>query len=175
MTKQERELSRKFPQKHRRRKDRLLLQEWISANIKIQYFILRDLRAPGWTYSDVFLYAENYDGTTVNDAVYERNKRVEDRFSITIEFFCDDDVANDVRKLIMTDDCPYDVVFMPGTKVTSFVQSGYLEDLNTLKYCDFTKNYWDQNCYNTLSLGGKYIIWWAISARPCCRVRGRVF
>ena len=109
----------------------------------------------GWTYSDVFLYAENYDGTTVNDAVYERNKRVEDRFSITIEFFCDDDVANDVRKLIMTDDCPYDVVFMPGTKVTSFVQSGYLEDLNTLKYCDFTKNYWDQNCYNTLSLGGK--------------------
>ena len=109
----------------------------------------------GWTYSDIFLFAENYSGDTVNDAVYERNKTVEDRFSIRIEFYCDDNVAQDVRKLIMTDDCPYDVVYMAGTKVTSFVQSGYLKDLNELKYCDFTKEYWDQNCYKTLSIGGK--------------------
>ena len=109
----------------------------------------------GWTYSDPFLFAENYTGDTINDAVYERNKQVEDRFSITLEFYNNDSVASDVRKLIMTDDNPYDVVFLGGNQVTAMVQTGYLKDLNELQYCDFTQPYWDQNCYNELSINGK--------------------
>ena len=42
-----------------------------------------------------------------------------------------------------------------GSQVMGMMQSGYLKDLNELKYCDFTKEYWDQNCYKTLSIGGK--------------------
>ena len=109
----------------------------------------------GWTYSDPFLFADSYTGDTVNDAVYERNKQVEDRFGITLEFYCNDNVVSHVRKLIMTDDNPYDAMFMQGSQVIGMLQSGYLKDLNELKYCDFTKDYWDQNCYRDLSVGGK--------------------
>ena len=126
------------------------LNEYAGTTVKIAM-----PAASGTTYCDMFLYAENYTGDTINDAVYERNQMVEDRFGITLEFYSSETVAQDLRKLIMTDDNPYEIAFINGVNLSSLLQSGYLKDLNELKYCDFSKEYWDQNCYENLSFGGK--------------------
>ena len=126
------------------------LNEYKGTTVKIAMPLAAET-----TYCDMFLYAQNYTGDTVNDAVYERNKKVEDRFGITLEFYSSETVAPDLRKLIMTDDNPYEIAFINGVHLSSLLQSGYLKDLNELKYCDFTKEYWDQNCYENLSFGGK--------------------
>ena len=111
--------------------------------------------ASGTTYCDMFLYAEDYTGDTINDAVYERNQMVEDRFGIELEFYSSETVAQDLRRLIMTDDNPYEVAFVSGVNLNMLLQSGYLKDLNELTYCDFTQPYWDQNCYENMSFNGK--------------------
>ena len=54
--------------------------------------------ASGTTYCDMFLYAEDYTGDTINDAVYERNQMVEDRFGIELEFYSSETVAQDRRR-----------------------------------------------------------------------------
>ena len=110
---------------------------------------------------EVFVEAEN--GDIVNDAIYRRNKMVEDRLNIKIrpigkfdaswptgyEFF------NDLKKIIAAGDDEYDIVFGFAGLIPSYAMQGLFLGTNGLPYIDHEKPWWSTNFKEEMSIGGK--------------------
>ena len=95
---------------------------------------------------------------TINDAVYRRNMMVEERFGITMEVTQSYDwvyVVPQLTDLVMSDIDYYDMACVSGGRTAEAVLQGVFIDLNLLPYTDFTRSYWDQSCYQQLSIAHK--------------------
>jgi len=57
-----------------------------------------------YAYDEVYVYTEEYDGEVVNDAIYDRNRAVEEKFNIDIEATFNETVSQTAQKSIMAND-----------------------------------------------------------------------
>jgi len=107
------------------------------------------------------LYAESVNGDLINDAVYERNSYLTEKYNFTINETRSEDSsaagfpANIIRPIIMAQEDLYDVIYDSLTFTSPMAQEKMLFDLYDLPYIEFSKPYWDQNSNNDLSIGNK--------------------
>ena len=117
----------------------------------------RSLVREGWTIYwycvDVFAEAEN--GEPVNDAVYRRNRILEDKFNIEISEIRQGDVAGFAQKLIKSGSDDFDVMYPTMTGAGTLIQNGYLLNLYEVPYLDFTKPWWNKTANDSITIGGK--------------------
>lgn len=114
---------------------------------------------------DMFIYmdAEELNGEVLNDALYNRNRAIEDKLNCKIyekEIECD--AANTVTLLtdeaktsIMSGSDDYDVMFLPISRDISLVTQGYLLDLKELPQLQLQEDWWDQVVIDATTLNGK--------------------
>ncbi|MBQ8641733.1 MAG: hypothetical protein IJ480_05890 [Clostridia bacterium] len=142
-----------------------------------------DETEPGWEYPDVDYQGGEYrilnfdqlwnmyihmdspelTGEPLNDAVYNRNRAIEDELNcVIIEKELECDSANTVTLLtdeaktsIMSGSDDYDVMFLPIQRDISLVTEGYLLDLMAIPQLQLNETWWDQDVIDATTLKGK--------------------
>lgn len=115
----------------------------------------------GASYREIYIYAESENGEVVNDAIFRRNRQIEDKFNININmipYIPDEMVANEVSKYVLSDDSTIDAVSYKSQALAPLGLDGYLADFNELKYVTPTSEYWDANAAEMLNIYGKLYV-----------------
>jgi len=109
---------------------------------------------PYWYSKDI--YVEEETGDTIQDAVYYRNRAIEEKYNIQIKGVFSGSQFNDARKSILSADNSYDMFTVPLQGATAqLAQEGLLVDLKQTPYIDLDKPWWDQRANEQLSIGYK--------------------
>jgi len=105
-----------------------------------------------WWNCDIGASEEN--GDPVNDAVYMRNKKVEEKYNITVTNIPDNDAGAKAAKSIKAGSDDYDLIvigFVSGQE--NLTTGGLLMDLHNMPYVDLSKPWWDQKAVEQLTIG----------------------
>lgn len=120
--------------------------------------VLRVLGRVNTTYdqfTNFEIYAETEDGEIVNDAVFRRNADIQEKYNVTISQTLVDDTASTLSKFVNAGDDMYDFAFIRFEHIAPLAQNGFLYNLNTLDYIDFSKPWWNENVNRCFSMVNK--------------------
>lgn len=106
-------------------------------------------------YESFDIYAEELNNEIINDAVFNRNKKIEQQFNCKIiaEKLPDVHVVARERMDAQLDD--FDVYMPYMHSAAPLAAQGYFYDLNSLEYLNLDQEYWDQKLNENLSVDGK--------------------
>lgn len=110
---------------------------------------------PVWDVDD--FTAEEYTGAPINDAVYDRNIKVEDRLNCVIEevnFNIKEDAANALKNSVTAADNAYQLWVPRLQQYIELASNGYIMDMNKIDGIDFENPSWVQNSIKGLSILG---------------------
>lgn len=101
---------------------------------------------------------EEVDGETINDAIYNRNAKVEAKMNYTLkevnaEY---DKMATELDTLVMSGDSTYDAVYMPMFTAGSGMSQGYYRELDEIDTIHLGEEWWDQIFLDATSIGGSH-------------------
>jgi ABC-type glycerol-3-phosphate transport system substrate-binding protein len=109
---------------------------------------------PHWFARDI--YADEVTGDTINDAVYQRNRTIENKYNINIVNIPENgDLTAKASKAIKAGDDMFDIMSHGLQHISSLMTSGGLYDLHTIPYLDLSKPWWDQKAKEQLTIHGK--------------------
>ncbi len=108
---------------------------------------------PNWVTIDV--YSEGEDGDTINDAVYQRNRALEEGMNIKISEKQVKFPHQEAKTLIMSGTDEFDVFTDGLAYLASMAVEGYLVDLNTVDTLKLGNAWWDQDLSRDLSIANK--------------------
>ena len=102
------------------------------------------------------IYAEGITGEAINDAVYNRNVKIEDAYKVKIALQLEQstDIASMVGQQVTAGDSTYDVVYQILSAAPALIQKSYFHNLFNVPNIDLTKPWWDQNSISSLSTMG---------------------
>ena len=126
-------------------------------------------------------FAEEFNGDIINDAKYERNLYVEDKYGVSISTvniknFSMGSGTTRLRKEISSGNALFDVAVLAGYDAATSVTSGLLMDLNSMPLLDLAKPWWDQKANEDLTIRGKmYFTTGDISAAMGAAIWATVF
>ncbi len=101
-------------------------------------------------------YAESENGEVVNDAVFARNRTIEEKYNIKVEQNLLDDTTGHIKKMVTAADDAYDAASLHNfTNVSSLSVGGYFVDLNEVNNIDFSMPWWNPDVNTSLSFAGK--------------------
>ena len=133
-----------------------------------------------WQKND--LRADEMTGDVLNDARFERNRAVEERFNVKIISDEQYGAAKGagtgfmlISKSVMAGDGVYSAAMINGYDVCNLACSGYLCDLNDLPYVDLTKEWWDQKANRDLTIQRICIIRPGTFLRPASTLPAAIF
>jgi hypothetical protein len=116
--------------------------------------LCNSLELSHWGSRDI--YAEGENGETINDAVYYRNRAVEEKYNVAIKGIFSQNQLNDAKKSIKAGDDAHDVITIPlQGNASQLALEGMLLDLKIVPYIDLEKPWWDQKANAQLSIGNK--------------------
>ena len=95
-----------------------------------------------------FLVSEGLTGEIVNDTVFNRNLKVEEKFHVDISMTSN---HTDFINLILSGE-PFDLVMMDGPPLASTALQGLYLNLTEIPYLNLTAEYWGTNALNGLIL-----------------------
>lgn len=110
------------------------------------------------SYKEFFEGPEESTGDVVDDAVIDRNRAVEERLNIELEYFFDgtaqwDTIAGILSKFIMAGDTTYDLFTGQQYGITTLLANGGFVNVYDLEHLDFTKPWWNNRYMDELSIG----------------------
>ena len=98
------------------------------------------------------LFPEEIISEPVNDAMYSRNEQISEKYNFEVE---NNNIPIDtVKSCIIAGDDLYDAMSLFVTRAVYFLLESYTTDLNIVDNLNLTKNYWDQNFNEQMSMGG---------------------
>lgn len=110
--------------------------------------------SPTYTQFNNFeIFSEGENGDLVNDAIYRRNTRIEDKYDVKITQTLVDEPHNALRQAVLAQEDLYDLAFNEIRNIGSLAADGYFYDLNDVDYIDFSKSYWNPDVNEALTIG----------------------
>lgn len=103
----------------------------------------------------VDIYTEEMNGERINDAVYERNLKMEERFGVKVAQNLQNDPYSVATQLITSGDDSFDLFQTNTQDQCTLVNQGYLLNMSDLEYINFDKAWWDSTSIKGISIGGK--------------------
>ncbi|GHV14012.1 hypothetical protein FACS1894219_09570 [Clostridia bacterium] len=106
-------------------------------------------------------YAEAEDSDIVNDAVYKRNKTVEDRLNIKLNVIKGpgwqdySKAMSMIKTSISSGDNSYDLIAGWSANIPSLSLDGILLDLKALPHLNLSEKWWNQSLVEELDIAGK--------------------
>ena len=106
------------------------------------------------------ILAFELNGEPLNDAVYNRNVTIEERYDMKINPIetLIYDFRDLSRRVIMSGEKTYDVLNGGIDFTNMLAQSELLVNLHDVPYLDLSKSWWDQRCTEDLSIKGKIFL-----------------
>ena len=98
-------------------------------------------------------YAEDINGEVVNDAIYDRNRSVEEALNVKLNILygaitntsSSEAVGDMLRQSVLAGDNAYDIVAYYAFYGTTLAAEGMLYDILDTKYIDLSKPWWNNN------------------------------
>lgn len=117
----------------------------------------------GWSgISQIEFFAEEANGEIVNDAVFQRNLKVEDRLSVKLEYRIEPGANPDraswvktISQSITAGDGAYDIAAGYSMAGASLAVANMLISLNDLPHLNFDKPWWPKSLQQEATCGGK--------------------
>lgn len=98
------------------------------------------------------------NGDVLNDAYYDRNRKVEDALNVRITNTKTDSKTSDgykeISKMVLAGDNTYSAMIARAYSVFSLAQENYLLDLGSIGSLDMTHSWWDAGAVEGLTFGG---------------------
>jgi len=99
-------------------------------------------------------------GESINDAIYERNNVVEERFNVKIETIISPDGSmygqvNDIKNRVIAQDDSFDIAGTYVMTAGAAITSGYLLDWNDMPYNDFSQPWWLSDINKNFSVNNR--------------------
>jgi len=122
----------------------------------------RIFTAGWWDYPPLLITditSEGLNSEPINDAVYNRQIYLEDKYNIKIEQIDFPGEWGSSEKIITTvqaNDDVYDLAFIRSMHFNSIATSDTIIDLTEITSMDVSRSWWDSNSYDSLSLRGKH-------------------
>ena len=105
--------------------------------------------------------AEEVTGEALNDAIYKRNKTIEDKYGITLNIIAEGSWSDysgttlpKIQASIQANNGEYDLIAGYSGPFHNMATSGMLYDLNTLEHLDFDKPWWWQSYRDVSAVNG---------------------
>ena len=102
------------------------------------------------------LVAEEETGELLNDAIFRRNRRMEERFGFNLVetgFPTMVAIRDSARRSVQAGSDDFDLAMMQTVQALPLAQDGLLEMIDRIPYIDLTAPWWDQDMIRDLSLG----------------------
>lgn len=106
-------------------------------------------------YQTTDVYVEAMNGEPFNDAIYERNRIIEENYDIKISYSDSDDVQSTVLKSVSAGDYLCDIAFGSWGNMVQLGSKKCLIDITAMNYIDLTKPWWDQNVVKSTAIAKK--------------------
>jgi len=103
-----------------------------------------------------YLNVEEQTGDVLNDSMYYRNRKIEERFNITIteQLLSGWDMAP-ARKSLKANDNAYDMMVIRCPDAYVYAQEGLIHSINALPHVNLDKPYWDKWLTSQWSIANK--------------------
>ena len=119
--------------------------------------------------------ATELDGEALNDAIFERDSKLGEKYNIVItaSFKDDGSIVSAVKKAVQSGSGDYDMVEVNGNYSMNLAIGGLSHVLNDFPYLDFDQPYWNSLMLAGSSIAGKnYFVYsdtniHALGATPC--------
>lgn len=129
----------------------------ISDNLPEITFDGREFRAAQQISNKYEFYSEELNGEGANDAVYNRNLKIEDRFDVSIQSVDYDSlgsITSDVAKLVQAGTDAYEVASHCAWKASTPIRAGVYRNWNDVEAVDFTQPWWNQLANESNTING---------------------
>lgn len=107
-------------------------------------------------------FSADLDGEVVNDAVYERNRRIGERFNIDLNYVLKPgtwDFRDEYQKLVtgsvLAGDDAYQIVTGQSNIVLPLAAQNVFLDVSDPEYIDFSKPYWKNGYHDSIRINGR--------------------
>lgn len=114
------------------------------------------------SYIEEYVFAEEENGEPVNDAIYRRNRQIEEKFNIKIKTISptyingwSNELETMLRQYVQSGDTGIDVISSMRSGLGSVAREGLLYNFYDLDYVNLTADWWDKNAVDSLSVLGK--------------------
>lgn len=104
-----------------------------------------------WNARDI--YVEEQIGEPINDAVFERNRIIEEKYNCTIKEYKSSTHTNDLRKTVSAGDTTYSIYYAGLNELIAAALDGLLISLNDVPYIDLEAPWWNGDAAKSLSVG----------------------
>lgn len=98
--------------------------------------------------------AEAENGEAVNDAIYQRNRAVEEQFHVKVTEISSKNAIVDARKSIQAGDNTFDVILITSDSI-DLITSNMVLDYAEVPHLNLTAPWWIEKPMNDLTIGGK--------------------
>ena len=143
--------------------DDLAPADFNGANFRILY--RNGCSRGNWAAYDVHkieIAAEEENGDVINDALYRRNKTVEDRFNMNIigipypsATSNEAEVANYTKKSVLSGADEFDLVVSWSTQIANIAAEGIFIDWNTIPDINTSKPWWISDAMDAFTIKGR--------------------
>lgn len=112
-------------------------------------------------FSSFEIYSDGETGEVVNDAVYRRNRAIEEKYNVKISQYLDshDDMwsatTDHIYTVVTSQEDLYDLVFCNINFAGALARDGMFHDFNKVNYIDFEREYWNPEVNAALSVKNK--------------------
>ena len=105
-----------------------------------------------WLY--VLYDSQEENGESINDAVYKRNRKIEERFNVEIAQTAIGDVPDLLRKNVRSGENEYELYLPVDRDALTFGAEGSVYKLSDIPNIDINRPYWSQSLNECLTIGG---------------------
>lgn len=136
-----------------------IINEYISAlpNEKFDGKEINFLVASETLWGHEMIDAEEISGEPINDEIYARNRRIEERYSVIFKSVQENftSIAGKMSVLVQAGDDSFDIYLPRINAAIGAGQSGYLLNVLKLDYINTDMPWWDNHMTEDLSIDGK--------------------
>lgn len=101
------------------------------------------------------IWVESLNGEVINDAVYNRNIALEEKFGLTLVPIEEKSPVALLKKNVTAGDDFCEILADRKIELFPLTMQNMALDLHNLQYTDFTKPWWDGNVAEQMNIGGK--------------------
>jgi len=129
-------------------------EDYGGASFTVSFTDYHTSQGGVWDHRDIV--AENMTGDSINDAVYQRNQDIDQKFNVNVTGIQNTATTDTlVKKTVASGDGTYDL-FMPVlNEYNTSAMKGYFVNLATVQYLDFSQPWWDSNCEANLKIADR--------------------
>lgn len=133
-------------------------REAVSDNLPSKDFAGEKFNILGYDYTQGFMIAEELTGETFNDAIYNRNTNVADRFNVKISTSCELDyqgTSDAIKTSVLAGEDTYDLVAYHYVQMGNDLLSDIYLNFRDVPYVNFDNPWWNKSTDELLTYKGK--------------------